>query len=167
MPWNEDNDDEMNDRAGRNSTKIVRNDNARANLGISPIPNANQHNIKSGIKADEDSLDDIERQIQMIENAHASRATGVRTGTKQNVSFQSNYSGSAEEETGDHVGDDEMFNAIVASLIDYTGNDKVLEEQKKNTETENRQLKEAIVISKLEDDKKAGKLNLDFLKKKG
>ena len=60
-----------------------------------------------------------------------------------------------------------MFNAIVASLIDYTGNDKVLEEQKKNTETENRQLKEAIVISKLEDDKKTGKLNLDFLKKKG
>jgi len=59
----------------------------------------------------------------MIENAHASRAAGVRTGTKQNVSFQSNYSGSAEEETGDHVGDDEMFNAIVASLIDYTGNE--------------------------------------------
>ena len=63
-------------------------------------------------------------------------------------------------------GDDAMFNAIVASLIDYTGADGNQDESVKKAEAdENRQLKEVMALSKLENDKKTGKLNLDFLKR--
>lgn len=59
-----------------------------------------------------------------------------------------------------------MFNAIVASLIEYTGNDgNPPEAVKKQEADESRQIKEVIALSKLEDDKKTGKLNLDFLKR--
>ena len=60
-----------------------------------------------------------------------------------------------------------MFNAIVASLIDYTGADvrNAPEAVEKAEKDEERQLKEAIVMSKLENDKKSGKINLDFLKR--
>ena len=63
-------------------------------------------------------------------------------------------------------GDDAMFNAIVASLIDYTGAEGNQDESTKKAEAdENRQLKEVMALSKLENDKKTGKLNLDFLKR--
>lgn len=58
-----------------------------------------------------------------------------------------------------------MFNAIVASLIDYTGNDNNEANQKVEDEQE-RQLKEVLALSKLENDKNTGQLNLDFLKRK-
>lgn len=58
-----------------------------------------------------------------------------------------------------------MFNAIVASLIDYTGGEGN-EAQKQAAESEDRQLKEVMVLSKLEQDKKTGKLNLDGLKRR-
>lgn len=72
-------------------------------------------------------------------------------------------SGSSEENKDK---EDVMFNAIVASLIDYTGNDgNPPGVDKKQEEDESRQIKEVIALSKLEDDKKTGKLNLDFLKR--
>ena len=58
-----------------------------------------------------------------------------------------------------------MFDAIVASLIDYTKENQN-EAQAKAANDEDRQLKEVLALSKLENDKKTGKLNLDFLKKK-
>ena len=58
-----------------------------------------------------------------------------------------------------------MFNAIVASLIDYTGNDNNEANQKVEDDQE-RQLKEVLALSKLENDKNTGQLNLDFLKRK-
>ncbi len=48
-----------------------------------------------------------------------------------------------------------MFNAIVASLIDYTGNANNEEVQRAEREQE-RQLKEVMALSKLENDKKTG-----------
>ena len=57
-----------------------------------------------------------------------------------------------------------MFNAIVASLVEYTADDKN-EVQKNAALEEDRQLKEIIALSKLENEKKTGKLNLDFLKR--
>jgi len=59
-----------------------------------------------------------------------------------------------------------MFNAIVASLIEYTGPEGGRSDaEKKQAKDEERMLKEVIHISKLEDDKGKGKLNLDFLKR--
>ena len=83
-----------------------------------------------------------------------------------NVSLQSDEEvENAEHAALDH-NDEEMFNAIVASLIDYTSNDRAEEEKKKAEEEQDRQLKEILVLSKLENEKKTGKLNLDALKRK-
>ena len=66
----------------------------------------------------DDSLDDIERQIAAIEQAHARVENGEPARAHQN----SLESGESDDE--DHKeGEDAMFNAIVASLIDYTGAD--------------------------------------------
>ena len=66
--------------------------------------------------------------------------------------------------------DDDMFEAIVASLIDYTkdqdGNKNPDLPNNKEITDEDRQLKEVLKISKFENDAKTGKINLDFLKKK-
>lgn len=167
MPNNGDNNNDKGGQQNRNrannSAIGAANTNAqRAMNDVSPIGGGTlgQNHV------DDDSLDDIERQIQMIENAHArsSVAQGNGAGTRQNVSMRSDYSGSEVDVEGDHVNDDAMFNAIVASLVDYTGNEPN-EEDKKAVEKETIQLKEVMVLSKLEDDKKTGKLNLDFLKK--
>lgn len=66
--------------------------------------------------------------------------------------------------------DDDMFEAIVASLIDYTkdkeGDKNPASQNKPEISDEDRQLKEVLKISKFENDAKTGKINLDFLKKK-
>lgn len=85
-------------------------------------------------------------------------------GRRQNVSLDSD-----EAMVGDALregqNEDDMFDAIVASLIDYTKENQN-EAQAKAANEEDRQLKEVLALSKLENDKKTGKLNLDFLKKK-
>lgn len=65
-----------------------------------------------------ESLDDIERQIIEIEGVRGQpRQPGGRT-TKHHVSAEEGY---AEEIKGEGVENDEdIFNAIVASLMDYT-----------------------------------------------
>ena len=70
---------------------------------------------------------------------------------------------SSNENIG-YANEDDMFNAIVASLVEYTADGKN-EVQKKVADEEDRQLKEVLALSKLENDKKKGKLNLDFLKR--
>ena len=58
-----------------------------------------------------------------------------------------------------------MFNAIVASLVDYTADGKGEAHHNTAAQEEDRQLKEILALSKLENEKKTGKLNLDFLKR--
>ena len=70
---------------------------------------------------------------------------------------------SGDENIG-YANEDDMFNAIVASLVDYTADGKN-EAQKSAAAQEDRQLKEIMALSKLENEKKTGKLNLDFLKR--
>lgn len=84
-----------------------------------------------------------------------------------NVSYDSEYGEEGKESSRGHTtNDDEMFNAIVASLIDYTGNGVDQEAARRNALEEERILKEIMHLSKMEDDKKNGKLNLDGLKRK-
>ena len=84
---------------------------------------------------------------------------------RQNVSLQSDASPELRnEENIGYANEDDMFNAIVASLVEYTADDKN-EVQKNAALEEDRQLKEIIALSKLENEKKTGKLNLDFLKR--
>ena len=70
---------------------------------------------------------------------------------------------SGDENIG-YANEDDMFNAIVASLVDYTADGKN-DVQKRVAAQEDRQLKEVLALSKLENEKKTGKLNLDFLKR--
>lgn len=84
---------------------------------------------------------------------------------RQNVSLQSDASPELRnDENIGYANEDDMFNAIVASLVDYTADGKN-EVQKNAALEEDRQLKEIIALSKLENEKKTGKLNLDFLKR--
>lgn len=84
--------------------------------------NRNQVNYNNNNNIPEDnSIDDIERQIAAIERAHARVENGQEPAARlhQN-SLESGVSGeSGDEEMKE--GDDAMFNAIVASLIEYTG----------------------------------------------
>ena len=83
------------------------------------------------------------------------------------VSYDSEYGEESKESSrAQTINDDEMFNAIVASLIDYTGNGVDHEAARRNALEEERILKEILHLSKMEDEKKNGKLNLDGLKRK-
>ena len=60
-----------------------------------------------------------------------------------------------------------MHEAIIASLLEYTGTQNQNDPAISNEDREEvRQLKEVMHLSKLEEEKKQGKLNLDFLKRK-
>ena len=60
-----------------------------------------------------------------------------------------------------------MHEAIIASLLEYTGQQNKLDAGVANQDKdEARMLKEVMHLSKLEEEKKQGKINLDFLKRK-
>ena len=92
----------------------------------------------------------------------------VPAAKNHNVSYDSEYEEESKESSrAQTINDEEMFNAIVASLIDYTGSGAVDQEAaRKNALEEERILKEIMHLSKMEDEKKKGKLNLDSLKRK-
>lgn len=106
MPWNDDNDHEMNDREGvEHAASLQQPQNNHAN-GPRPMNN--------------ESFEDLERQIEQIERQRQQENPSTN---RQNVSLDSNEQNRAVGIASDQGGnDDEMFNAIVASLIDYTGN---------------------------------------------
>jgi len=72
----------------------------------------------------EDSFEDIEKQILEIEQAHSrsqAGATGI-SNNNQNVSLESESGEEGKQGSRAQSGnDDDIFNAIVASLINYTG----------------------------------------------
>jgi len=79
------------------------------------------------------------------------------------VSYADDLDSDVERENN-QMEDEEMHEAILASLLEYTSNQPA--DPNKGLSDDERHLLEAIRLSKLEDDKAKGKLNLDFLKRK-
>ena len=117
--------------------------------------------------------DELERQLRELENAH-NMQNGLQQESMprqriQRVSVADDLQSDEEDDLNqmNRLNEEEdIHEAIIASLIEYTGQQKNDAGISNEAKEEARLIKEVMHLSKLEEEKKKGKINLDFLKRK-